>query len=338
MRVTILDDYADTLRSLRCFELLDGHDVEVFTDHSDDVGLLAERLASTEALVLIRERTAVHGPLLERLSHLALISQRSVYPHIDIEACTRLGIVVSSDLHAGSPSFATAELTWGLILASERRIPDQVASLREGRWQGEMGRTVRGKTLGVLGYGRIGAVVAGYGAAFGMRVMAWGSESSRERAIADGVGVATSRDALFEAADILSVHLRLVEATRGTIRADDLARMQPGSLFVNTSRAGLVEPGALAAALRRGRPGRAAVDVFDTEPLFGRTDELATVPGALCTPHIGYVTTDEWELQFSEVFAQVNAFASGAPTSVVNPDVLESPALRGPPAPQGAQR
>ena len=331
MRVAILDDYCDTLRTLRCFGRLDGHDVTVWTDHTDDVGELATRLSGVDALVLIRERTAIRGPLLERLPQLGLISQRSVYPHIDVDACTSLGIIVSSDLHPGTPSVATAELTWGLILASERRIPEQVSSLREGRWQTAVGRTLRGRTLGVLGYGRIGAVVASYGSAFGMEVLAWGGEGSRERARADGVGVAASKRQLFEHADVLTVHVRLLAATRGLVNAADLARMQPTALFVNTSRAELVERGALAAALRLGRPGRAAVDVFEDEPQFDRVDELATIAGALCTPHIGYVTTDEWELQFAEVFSQVVAYADGSPTNVVNPEVLDAPGLRGRP-------
>ncbi|HLK45882.1 MAG TPA: NAD(P)-dependent oxidoreductase, partial [Acidimicrobiales bacterium] len=234
----------------------------------------------------------------------------------------------SSDLHPGTPSYATAELTWALILASERRVPEQVASLRDGRWQTAVGRTVRGLTLGVLGYGRIGAVVASYGRAFGMELLAFGGPGSLERAERDGVETAASQGELFERADVLTVHVRLVAATRGLVTESDLARMGADALFVNTSRAGLVAPGALAAALRRGRPGRVAVDVFEDEPLFGRTDELATLPGALCTPHLGYVTTEEWELQFSTVFDQVNAYAAGSPVHVVNPEVLASPALR----------
>jgi D-3-phosphoglycerate dehydrogenase len=328
MRVAILDDYCDTLRTLRCFAALARHDVTVFTDHTDDVDELASRLASTEALVLIRERTAIQAPLLERLPDLRLISQRSVYPHIDVAACTRLGIVVSSDLHPGAPSHATAELTWGLILAAARHIPEQAASLRAGRWQTKVGHTLRGRTLGIFGYGRLGAAVARLGEAFGMRVIAWGGEGSRTRAAADDVEVAASKAALFGRADVLSVHLRLVDATRGIVGPEDFAVMQPSSMFVNTSRAGLVVPGALAEALSLGRPGSAAVDVFEREPLFGETDELATMEAALCTPHLGYVTMEEWELQFGEVFAQVSAFDSGTPSNVVNTEVLTSERLR----------
>jgi D-3-phosphoglycerate dehydrogenase len=330
MRVAILDDYTDTLRTLPCFARLAGHEVTVHTDHTDDQDELAARLAGTEALVLIRERTAIRGPLLERLSSLRLVSQRSVWPHLDLDACTRLGIVVSSDLHAGTPSYATAELTWALVLAGSRRLVEQSRSLAEGRWQTAVGRTLRGRTLGVLGYGRIGEVVAGYGRAFGMELLAYGGEGSRARAADDGVAVAPTQRALFERADVLTVHVRLVDATRGLVTASDLAAMRADALFVNTSRAGLVEPGALAAALRAGRPGGCAVDVFEGEPLFGSTDELVGLPGAVCTPHLGYVTEEELELQFDEVFAQVQAFAAGAPTNVVNPEVLASPALRHP--------
>jgi len=322
MKVAILDDWFDTLRTLPCFEKLREHDVTVFIDHVDDVDVLASRLADTEALVLIRERTQVRKPLLERLPRLRLISQRSVYPHIDIVACTELGIVVSSDMHAGSPSYATAELTWGLVLAAARRIPQQMASLRSGGWQAGVGHTLRSKTLGVYGYGRIGQEVLHYGQAFGMRVQVWGSEAARARAVADGLAVPESRVGFFATSDVVSVHLRLVDATRGIVTVDDLAAMQPDAVFVNTSRAGLVEPGALVEALRAGRPGAAAVDVYETEPLCDPADPLLTLDNVVCTPHIGYVTVEEWELQFADVFDQVNAFAAGAPTNVVNPEVL----------------
>jgi D-3-phosphoglycerate dehydrogenase len=323
MRVAILDDYFDTLRTLDCFARLDGHDVTVWTDHVQDVDLLAERLDGTEALVLIRERTVIDAALLDRLPDLRLISQRSVYPHIDVEVCTRLGIVVSSDLHQGSPSFATAELTWGLVIAALRRIPQQMASLRAGRWQEGVGRSLRGRTLGLFGYGRIAQVVAGYARAFDMPVLVWAREESRRRAAEDGLEVATSQQVLFDRSDVLSVHLRLVPATRGIVTASDLARMGPASLFVNTSRAGLVEPGALVAALVAGRPGMAAVDVFDEEPLTNAADPLLQLDNVVCTPHIGYVTRDEWELQFADVFDQIVAFGEGTPTNVVNPEVLQ---------------
>jgi D-3-phosphoglycerate dehydrogenase / 2-oxoglutarate reductase len=322
VNVAILDDYFDTLRTLTCFEKLSGHEVTVWTDHVQDVEVLAHRLADTEALVLIRERTQIRAPLLDRLSKLRLISQRSVYPHIDIDACTRLGIVVSSDMHAGAPSYATAELTWALVLAAMRRLPEQVASIKAGRWQTDMGRTLLFKKLGVFGYGRIGKVVAGYGKAFGMEVVAWGSAGSLERAHADGVDTVGNQAELFETCDIVSLHLRLVDATRGIVTADDLARMQPTALLVNTSRAGLIEPGALVSALKAGRPGMAAVDVYDDEPVTDPQDPLLQLENALCTPHIGYVTRDEWEIQFSDIFDQINAYAAGAPINVVNPAVV----------------
>ncbi len=321
VKVAILDDYFDTLRTLDCFAKLEEHEVTVFTDHVQETGELATRLAETEALVLIRERTQIRRDLIERLPKLELISQRSVFPHIDVDACTEHGVVVSSDLHAGSPSFAAAELTWALVLAAVRQIPQQVASMKAGRWQSGIGHTLRGKTLGVFGFGRIGRVVANYGKAFGMDVLAWGSERTIAEAGAEGVAVAASKEAFFETVDVLSLHLRLVDATRGIVTARDLAHMKPTSLLVNTSRAGLIEPGALVSALRAGRPAMAALDVFDTEPLYD--DPLLRMDNVVCTPHIGYVTRDEWELQFSEIFDQINAFAAGRPTNVVNPESLE---------------
>ncbi|MEY2419035.1 MAG: D-3-phosphoglycerate dehydrogenase / 2-oxoglutarate reductase [Actinomycetota bacterium] len=320
VRVAILDDWFDTLRTLPSFAKLAGHDVTVWNDHVDDVDVLAERLADTEALVLIRERTPIGTQLLERLPNLKLISQRSVYPHIDIDACTRLGVVVSSDLHAGSPSYATAELTWALVLAAMRQLPQQVASLRAGNWQSGVGSTLLFKTLGVYGYGRIGKVIAEYGRAFGMHVQFWAREESRERAAADGWNVAPSREAFFEECDVVSLHLRLVDATRGVVTRGDLARMKPTALLVNTSRAGLIESGALVDALRAGRPGMAAVDVFEQEPMTDVDHPLLTMDNVVATPHIGYVTREEWDLQFTDIYDQINAFASGAPTNVVNPE------------------
>ena len=322
MKVSILDDWFDTLRTLRCFEKLAAHEVTIWNDHVEDVNALAERLRDAEALVLIRERTQVRAPLLERLPALRLISQRSVYPHIDVDACTRLGVVLSSNLHASTPSYATAELTFGLILAAARQIPQQMASLRAGRWQAGLGTTLRGKTLGIYGYGRIGKVVAGYGRAFAMEVLVWAREASLARARADGYSSAGSKEAFFEGCDVLSLHMRLVPATRSIVTHADLARMKPDAIFVNTSRAGLVEPGALAAALRAGRPGMAAVDVYEEEPLRDVDHPLLRMGQVVCTPHIGYGTREEWEIQFADVFDQVNAFGAGAPTNVVNPEAL----------------
>ena len=323
MKVAILDDYFDTLRTLDCFAKLNDHEVTVWTDHVEDVNVLAARLADTEALVLIRERTEIRTPLLRELPRLKLISQRSVYPHIDIGTCSQLGIVVSSNLHQGSASYATAELTWGLVIAGMRRIPQQVTSMKAGRWQAGVGHSLRNKTLGIYGYGRIGEVIADYGKAFGMNVLVWAGPESRRRAQADGVEVAGSRQSFFEQCDVPSLHMRLVDATRGIVTRSDLDRMKASALFVNTSRAGLVEPGALVGALTAGRPGMAAVDVYESEPLTDPADPLLSMDNVICTPHIGYVSTEEWELQFSDVFDQINAFAAGEPANVVNPGVLD---------------
>jgi D-3-phosphoglycerate dehydrogenase len=328
MKISILDDYFDTLRTLACFRKLDGHDVTVWNDHTQDVDTLSARLQDTEVLVLIRERTQIREPLLERLDALRLISQRSVYPHIDIDACTRRGVVVSSDMHAGTPSYATAELTWGLIIAAMRQIPQQMNALRSGRWQIGVGNSLRGKTLGIYGYGRIGATVAGYGRAFGMNILVWAREASRERARTDGYPVAPSKREFFEQCDVISLHMRLVAETRGIVTRDDLSRMKPTALLVNTSRAPLIEPGALVQALRTGRPGMAAVDVYEYEPLRDRNDPLLTMDNVVCTPHIGYVTRDEYEIQFSDVFDQIVAYAAGKPINVVNPAVFQVLATR----------
>ena len=328
MNVTILDDYFDTLRTLPCFAKLAGHSVTVWNDHVQDT-VLAERLRDTETLVLIRERTAIRAPLLERLPKLRLISQRSVFPHIDVDACTRLGIVVSSNQHADTPSYAAAELTWGLVLAAMRRIPQEAAALRRGVWQSGVWHGLRGKTVGMYGYGRIGAVVAGYGRSFGMKVLVCSRQVSLERARADGYEAARNKDQFFEECDVVSLHMRLVEATRGIVTTEDLARMKPTALLVNTSRAGLIAPGALVAALRAGRPCMAAVDVYENEPLRDPAHPLLQMENVVCTPHIGYVTREEFEIQFSDIFDQVVAYAAGAPINVVNPQVLRAPALRG---------
>jgi D-3-phosphoglycerate dehydrogenase len=324
MKISILDDYFDTLRTLASFQRLKGHEVTVWNDHVQDTDALAARLKDAECVVLIRERTKIGGGLLERLPRLKLISQRSVYPHIDIEACTRLGIVVSSDLHVGTPSYSTAELTWALILAAARQIPQQMQSLKAGNWQTGVGRTLRGKTLGVFGYGRIGATVAGYGKAFGMHVMAWGRDKSLHRARSDGCATPRSKAEFFESCDVISLHVRLVPATRSIVTAEDLERMRKDAILINTSRAGLLEPGALVAALRAGRPGYAAVDVFENEPMRDPGLPLLQFPQVVATPHIGYVTREEYEIQFTDVFDQIVAFAAGTPINVVNPDVLAS--------------
>jgi len=323
VNISILDDYFDTLRTLQCFRKLDGHEVTVWNDHVQDTDALAARLKNTEVLVLIRERTQIRARLLEHLDALRLISQRSVYPHIDIDACTRRGVIVSSDQHSGSPSYAAAELTWGLVLAAMREIPQQMFALRAGTWQTGVGNSLRGKTLGIYGYGRIGRTVAGYGKAFGMNVLVWAREASRERARGDGYATAPSKRAFFESCDVLSLHMRLVAETRGIVTRDDLSCMKPIALLVNTSRAPLIEAGALVDALRAGRPGMAAVDVYEDEPLRDPGHPLLAMDNVVCTPHIGYVTRDEYELQFSDIFDQIAAYAAGNPINVVNPKVFD---------------
>jgi D-3-phosphoglycerate dehydrogenase len=328
MKVSILDDYFDTLRTLTCFKKLEGFDIEIWSDHVQDVDILAERLRDTEALVLIRERTQIRAPLIERLPNLKLISQRSVFPHIDIEACTKAGVIVSSNMHGDTPSYAAAELTFGLILAAMRQIPQQMAALKTGKWQIGVGSTLRGKTLGIFGYGRIGSAVAGYGKAFGMEILVWSREASLKKARADGYATAESKGAFFAGSNVISLHLRLNDATRGIVTAGDLALMQPTALLVNTSRASLIEPGALENALRAGRPGMAAVDVFEKEPVLDANHPLLRLDNVIATPHIGYVTCDEYELQFSDIFDQIVAYAAGAPINVVNPGALAVPNYR----------
>lgn len=294
----------------------------MWNDHVDDIDTLATRLADTDVLVLIRERTTIRAPLIARLPKLKLISQRSVYPHIDVDACTAHGVILSFDQHAGTPSYAAAELTFGLILAAVRQIPQQMAALRDGRWQIGVGHTLRGKTLGIYGFGRIGRAVAGYAQAFGMRVIVWARQASCGKAVAEGWTVATSKTEFFATCDVLSLHMRLVPATRGIVTAADLAQMKPTALLVNTSRSGLIEGDVLVAALRCGRPGMAAVDVFDEEPLTNRDDPLLNMDNVIATPHIGYVTRDEYELQFSDIFDQVVAYGNGHPINVINPAML----------------
>ena len=321
MKIHILDDWFDTLRGLPSFQKISDHDVTIWNDHVQDTDALAERLADAEALVLFRERTAIRRDLLERLPNLRLISQRRVYPHIDVDACTRLGVMLCSNQHKDTPSFATVELTWGLILAAMRQVPQQMASLQSGNWQMGVGRSVRGKTLGIYGYGRIGSAVAELGQAFGMKISVWGGEGSLTRARTASLHVPESRDAFFAGADIISLHVRLYPATRGIITAADLALMKPSALLVNTSRAPLVEPDALVNALKAGRPGMVAVDVYESEPVTDTAHPLLNMPNVVATPHIGYVTEEEYEIQFADIFEQIVQFDAGTPINVINPDV-----------------
>lgn len=325
MKIVIPDDYQDVVRTLDCFQKLAGHEVRIYTDTVKTIDALEERFADADALVLIRERTHITEELLARLPKLKLIAQtgRGV-AHIDMAACARRGVTVTTG--GGSP-YATAELTWGLILAALRRIPQEAARLRSGLWQGSIGVGLRGRTLGVFGYGSIGAVVAGYGRAFGMQVLVWGREGSLTRARADGFAVAADKAELFAQSDVLSLHIKLSAETRDIVTAADLALMKPTALLVNTSRAGLIEPGALEAALRAGRPGLAAVDVYEEEPVLDAAHPLLALDNALCTPHLGYVERDNYETYFGEAFEQVAAFAEK--TIVLNsPEVLASTIVR----------
>ena len=323
MKIAILDDYQDTIRTLDCFKKVAKQDITIWKDHTKDVDTLAKRLADTEVLICIRERTPIRAPLLDRLDRLKMVTQVGVVPNIDVAACTRRGVIVSSSQMPGRPSYATAELTWGLVIAAVRRIPQEMAALRAGQWQASpIGIGLRGKTLGILGYGKIGAVVAGYGRAFGMNVLAWGRPSTLEKARADGATPAASREAFFAESDVVSIHVRLIDATRGMVTAEDLGRMKPSAVFVNTSRAGLVAPGALEAALGKGRPGMAAVDVYEDEPVVGATHPLLKMDNCICVPHLGYVERDGLEHMFSTIFDQVLAYEAGKPINVLNPEVL----------------
>ena len=332
MNIIILDDYQDAVRKLSCASKLDAYPAKVYTNTVKGVGQLSVRLKDAEALVLIRERTHFTRQLIEKLPRLRLISQTGkVGSHIDLEACTERGIAVAEGV--GSP-VAPAELTWGLIMAASRRLPQYVASLKHGAWQQSglrsasmppnfgIGHVLRGRVLGLWGYGKIGQMVAGYGKAFGMKVMIWGSESARLRASSDGLMVAASREEFFETADVLSLHLRLVPQTRGLVTLQDLSRMKPTALLVNTSRAELIEPDALITSLNRGRPGMAAVDVFESEPIL-QGHPLLRLENCICTPHIGYVEQDSYELYFGSAFDNIINFAKGTPTNIVNPGALQ---------------
>ena len=327
MNIAVLDDYQDTIRTLACYSKMAGHQVTIWKDHTKDPDVLAERLKDVEAVTLLRERTPMRAPLLERLDKLRLISQVGVFPHVDVEACTRRGIILSSSQMPGRPSYATAELTWGLVIAALRRIPQEMAALRSGRWQAyPIGTGLRGKTLGIYGYGKIGSVVAGYGKAFGMNVIVWGRQTTMEKARADGQALARSRELFFSSSDVVSLHVRLVPETRGMVTAADLALMKPTAVMVNTSRAGLIAPGALEASLRAGRPGLAAVDVFEEEPVLGGQHPLLALDNCVCVPHLGYVERDGLEQMFSTIFDQILAYAGGKPINVMNPEVLRSSA------------
>ncbi|MDO9235898.1 MAG: D-2-hydroxyacid dehydrogenase family protein [Aquabacterium sp.] len=332
MNIIILDDYQDAVRKLHCASKLDGLSAKVFTNTVKGTGQLSVRLRDAEALVLVRERTHFPASLLEKLPKLRLICQTGpVGPHVDVQACTRLGIAVAEG--AGSP-VAAAELTWALVMAAMRRLPQYIGNLKHGAWQQSglksasmpanfgLGMQLQGKTLGVWGYGRVGQMVASYGKAFGMHVTVWGSDAALEKARSDGHVPAPSREAFFDACDVLSLHLRLSDATRGLISLEDLSRMKPTALLVNTSRAELLQDSALVAALNRGRPGMAAVDVFESEPIL-QGHPLLRLENAVCTPHIGFVEQQNYEFLFSTAFDNLLNFIAGTPTNIVNPEALK---------------
>lgn len=320
MKVHILDDWFNTLRAFPCFDKLAQHDVTVWADQEPDPVKLISRVQEAEALVLFRERTKIGSELLKCLPNLKLISQRSVYPHVDVDACTANNVLLSSNMHSDTPSYASAEHTLAMILAIYRQIPQQTSSIKAGQWQSGVGRRLHDRMLGLYGYGRIGGAVAEYAKAMGVKVQWWGSEAGRARALAAGEAVAASREAFFTTSDVVSVHVRMKPETRGIFTADDLAKMPPRTLFVNTSRSGLVETWALEAEIERGRR-HAAVDVFDNEPLKDTSHILLTHSNVLATPHIGFVTEDEFEMQFSDIFDQINAYANRAPIHMINPSV-----------------
>jgi len=332
MNIVILDDYQDVVRKLECAAKLDAYNAKVYTNTVKGLGQLSVRLKDADILVLIRERTHLNRQLLEKLPRLKLISQTGAAgSHIDLEACSERGIAVAQG--TGSP-YAPAELTWALIMAAARRVPQYIGNLKHGAWQQSglksasmpanfgLGTVLRGKTLGIWGYGKIGQLVAGYAKAFGMQVVVWGSEASREKAAKDGHIPATTREALFEQSDVLSVNLRLNEATRGIVTLEDLSRMKTTAMIVNTSRAELIEPDALISALNRGRPGLAAIDVFEHEPIL-QGHALLRLENCICTPHIGYVEKDNYELYFGAAFDNVVNFIKGTPTNIVNPGALQ---------------
>ncbi len=321
MKIAVIDDYQDAFRKVQAYSKLAGHDVTVYRDTEKDPAKLAERLKDAEAVVLTQQRSRCPRAVIERLPGLRFVSQtgRNV-AHVDVAACTEKGIVISA-AGVGAPN-PTAELTWGLILAALRHIPEEVQRLKEGHWQGTVGTGVNGKTLGVYAYGRIGSIVARVGKAFGMRVVCWGREGSTGRARQDGFEVARSREAFFEEADVLSLHLTLNNETRGIVTPQDLARMKPTALLVNTSRAPIIADGALVSALKAGRPGFAAVDVYEDEPVIGAAHPLLSMKNALCTPHLGYVEQGAYESLYKNAIDQLVAYAAGKPINVLNPEAL----------------
>ena len=321
MKIAILDDYQDVFRTLKCYPRLKGHDVAVYHDSVKEPAKLAERLKGTDAVILLQQRTPFPRAAAERATTLKVISQtgRNVN-HIDVAACSEKGIVVCGS-GAGQVNH-TAELTWGLILSVLRHIPEEVQRLKAGRWQTTIGTTVVGRTLGIYAYGRIGSLVAKVGRAFEMKVICWGREGSTAKARADGFEIALSREALFENSDIVSLHIPLNKETRGIVKHSDLARMKPTALIVNTSRGPIIEEGALVRALKEGRPGYGAVDVFDDEPVLNGNHPLLKMDNVVCTPHLGYVDRDTYEKYYGAAVDNLLAYAEGKPVNVLNPEAL----------------
>ena len=321
MKIAVIDDYQNAFKTLKCYPKLAGHEVVIYTEPETNVEKIAERLKDADAVILTQQRTAFPRALIEKLPKLKLIGQTGrAASHVDLEACTDRGVVVSAG--GSGNSNATAELTWGLILSALRNLPFEVKRLKEGRWQSTLGIGVNGKTLGIYAYGKIGSIVAGVGKAFGARVVCWGREGSTGRAKAAGFDVAKSREEFFAECDIISLHLPLNKETRGIVTRDDLGRMKPTALLVNPSRSGLIAKGALEEALKAGRPGRAAVDVYDQEPVLGADHPLLKMDNVTCTPHLGYVTRESYEEYYAVVVDDIGAFAAGKPNHVLNPDVL----------------
>ena len=321
MKIAVIDDYQNAFKTLKCYPKLAGHEVVIYTEPETNVEKIAERLKDADAVILTQQRTAFPRALIEKLPKLKLIGQTGrAASHVDLEACTDRGVVVSAG--GSGNSNATAELTWGLILSALRNLPFEVKRLKEGRWQSTLGIGVNGKTLGIYAYGKIGSIVAGVGKAFGARVVCWGREGSTGRAKAAGFDVAKSREEFFAECDIISLHLPLNKETRGIVTRDDLGRMKPTALLVNPSRSGLIAKGALEEALKAGRPGRAAVDVYDQEPVLGADHPLLKMDNVTCTPHLGYVTRESYEEYYATVVDDIVAFAAGKPNHVLNPDVF----------------
>ncbi|NEM99283.1 D-2-hydroxyacid dehydrogenase family protein [Pontibacter burrus] len=321
MHIIIPDDYQNVVRSLSCFQLLEGHQVTVYNDTVKDIPTLVSRFKEADVLVLTRERTAIIEELVSQLPNLKLVSQTGkISNHLDLQACTNYSIAVAEGI--GSP-VAPAELTWLLIMNALRQVPQAIAAMKEGRWQTNIGSTVNGKLIGIWGYGKIGKLIAGYAKAFGAKVIVWGSENSRAQAVQDGYLAAESKAAFFAQADMVTLHLRLTESTKAIVTAADLSLMKPDAVLVNTSRAELIEEGALLHALKQGRPGFAALDVYETEPIFDKNYPLLQLPNVICTPHLGYVEQNSYELYFRKAFENVVAFANGTPTNIANSEVLE---------------